>query len=132
VSADGPVACVDLAGDPDVLTAVHTTFLGSLTHITLLGWTHGAQPPPELTDPEPELFFAPAVEEMAVETEGADAYLARYLAAENDFIDASESWLTVATDSGPDAVAAVFQRLVDGTHAAHSATILYPVPREGS
>jgi hypothetical protein len=134
---DGPVACVDLAGDAEVLTAIHATFRDSLTHITLLGWTHGAQPPPDLADPEPELFFTPAVEDMTIAAEGVDAFFARYHTAENAFIDATESWLTVGRHSGAEAVAAVFQSLVDGTHAANSATILSPfVPsgpsREGS
>jgi hypothetical protein len=126
VSVDGPVACVDLAGDAEVLTAVHGAFRGNLVHIALLGWTHGGQPPPDLADPTPELFLAPSVEDMAISAEGADAYFARYHAAENDFIDETESWLTVANHSGPDAVAAVFQSLVDGTHEANRCTILSP------
>jgi hypothetical protein len=126
IAVDGPVACVDLAGDAEVLTAVHGRFRGSLAHIALLGWTHGAQPPPDLADPAPELFFTPAVEGMTISAEGEDAFFARYHAAENDFIDATESWLKVAEDSGPEAVVAVYRSLVDGTHAANSCTILRP------
>lgn len=126
VSAEGPVACVDLAGDTEVLTAVHDRFQPSLVQSTLLGWTHGPQPPPALTDPAPELFFTPAVEGMTIEAAGEDAFFARYHAAENDFIDATESWLKVAEDNGPEAVAAVYRSLVDGTHATNSFTILRP------
>jgi hypothetical protein len=126
VSVDGPVACVDLAGDAEVLTAIHGTFRDSLVHIALLGWTHGAQPPPDLADPEPEMFFTPAVEDLTISAEGEDAFFARYHAAENEFIDATESWLTVAEHSGPEAVAAVFQSLAAGTHPANSCTILTP------
>ncbi|HEX4720958.1 MAG TPA: DUF2855 family protein [Pseudonocardiaceae bacterium] len=122
----GPVAVVDLAGDSQVLTAIHGKFQAGLVHVALLGWTHGAQPPPELTDPTPELFFTPVVEGMTISAEGEDAFFARYHAAEDEFIDATESWLTVADDSGPEAVVAVFQSLADGTHAANGCTVLEP------
>lgn len=126
VTIDGPVACVDIAGDNEVLTAIHGTFRESLVHIALLGWTHSAQPPSDLADPAPEIFFAPGVEGMTIEAEGEDAFFARYQAAEDEFIDATESWLTVTNHGGPDAVAAVFRSLVDGTHPANSCTILGP------
>jgi uncharacterized protein DUF2855 len=122
----GPVVCVDLAGDAQVLTAIHGKFRAGLAHIALLGWTHGAQPPPELTDPTPELFFTPAVEGATIEAEGEDAFFTRYHAAEDEFIDATESWLTVEAGSGPEAVAAVFRSLADGTHPANGFTILTP------
>ncbi|MEV6876126.1 DUF2855 family protein [Amycolatopsis sp. NPDC051128] len=122
----GPVLCVDLAGDAEVLTAIHGKFRAGLAHIALLGWTHGAQPPPELNDPAPELFFTPAVEGATIEAEGEDAFFARYHAAEDEFIDATESWLTVEAGSGPEAVAAVFRSLADGTHPANGFTILTP------
>jgi hypothetical protein len=122
----GPVLCVDLAGDAAVLTAIHGRFRSGLVHIALLGWTHGAQPPPELTDPAPELFFTPAVEGATIEAEGEDAFFARYHAAEDEFIDATESWLTVTARTGPDAIAAVFRTLADGTHPANGFTILTP------
>jgi hypothetical protein len=123
---EGPAACLDITGDGDVLTAIHGAFRDSLVDIALLGWTHGAQPAPDLADPAPEIFFAPGVEGEAIETEGQDAFFARYHAAEEKFIDATESWLAVANDSGPDAVAAVFHSLVDGTHAANTCTVLRP------
>lgn len=122
----GPVVCVDLAGDSHVLTAIHGKFRASLAHVALLGWTHGVQQPPELTDPAPELFFTPAVEDIAISAEGEDAFFARYHAAEDEFIDSTESWLTIADGSGPEALAAVFQSLAEGTHTANSCTILTP------
>lgn len=126
VLVDGPTACVDLTGDAGLLTTIHGTFRGSLVHLALLGWTHGAQQPPELADPTPELFFTPAVEGATIAAEGAEAFFARYHAAEDDFIDATESWLTVAEHSGPEAVAAVLKSLANGTHAPNSSTILVP------
>ncbi len=126
VTIDGPVACVDISGDNEVLAAVHGKFRESLVHFALLGWTHSAMPPSELADPAPETFFAPAVEGMAIEAEGEDAYFARYQAAEDEFVDATESWLTVVNNGGPDAVAAVFHSLVNGTHPANSGTVLEP------
>lgn len=126
VTIDGPVACVDITGDNDVLTAIHGKFRQSLVHIALLGWTHSALPPSELADPAPEIFFAPGAEGMTIEAEGEERFFARYQAAEDGFIDATESWLTVAHHHGPDAVVAVFRSLVDGTHPADSCTILGP------
>ncbi|HJP80545.1 MAG TPA: DUF2855 family protein [Pseudonocardiaceae bacterium] len=122
----GPVLCVDLTGDAELLAAIHGTFRSGLVHLALLGWTHGAQQPPEFTDPAPELFFTPAVEGATIEAEGEDAFFARYHAAEDEFIDFTESWLTVDAGSGPEAVAAVFRSLADGSHAANGFTILTP------
>ncbi|MGB3442470.1 MAG: DUF2855 family protein [Actinophytocola sp.] len=126
VTADGPVACVDITGDNAVVSAIHGAFRDSLVHFALLGWTHGAQPPLDLADPAPEVLFSPGFEQKAIEAEGEDAFFARYHAAENEFIDATESWLTVKNDGGPDAVAAVFASLVDGTHPPDSCTVLVP------
>ena len=129
----GPVLCVDLTGDAQVLAAVHGTFGSGLVHTALLGWTHdaqtdepGAADPPQLTGPTPELFFTPAVESATIAAEGADAFFARYHAAEDEFIEFTESWLTVNGGSGPEAVAAVFRSLAEGTHAANEVTILTP------
>jgi hypothetical protein len=126
ITIGGPAACVDITGDTELLTAVHGRFRESLVHIALLGWTHGAQPPSALADPAPEMFLTPGAEAMAIEADGEDAFFARYHAAEDEFIDATESWLTVKNDSGPDAAAAVFRRLVDGTHPVDSCTVLDP------
>lgn len=126
LTVDGPAMCVDLSGDNDLMAAIHGRFRDSLAHFTTMGWTRGVQPPPEFTDPAPERLFAPGVEGMAIETEGVDAYFARYLAAEDEFIDATESWLTIKNDGGPDTMAAVYRSLVDGTHPANSCTVLQP------
>ena len=123
---DGPVVCVDLAGDSQVLAAVHGKYRATLQHVALLGWTHGVQPPAELADPTPELFFTPAVEDMTIAAEGEDAFFARYHAAEDEFIDSTESWLTVDGASGPEAIATVIQALADGTHPANGSTIITP------
>lgn len=123
---EGRVLCVDLAGNSKLLASIHGTFQTGLVHVALLGWTHGVQPQAELTDPTPELFFTPAVEDIAISAEGEDAYFARYHAAEDEFIDFTESWLTVANGRGPDAVASVFRSLVDGTHEANACTIITP------
>lgn len=122
----GPVVCVDLAGDSQVLTAVHDRFRASIAHVALLGWTHGVQLPPDLGEPGPELFFTPAVEDLTIEAEGEDAFFDRYHAAEDEFIDATESWLTVTNASGPEALATVFHNLADGTHPADNCTIVTP------
>lgn len=126
VSVDGPVVAVDLTGDNDLLAAIHGTFAGRLAQVALLGWTHGAQPPPELADPTPELFFTPAVEGGTIEAEGEAAFFTRYHAAEDDFIDATRPWLAVSEGSGPDAVVREFEALVDGSHPADGFTILRP------
>lgn len=127
----GPVLCVDLAGDAEVLASIHGRFRSELVHIALLGWTHVGQidpamaaGPPPLTDPTPELFFTPAAEGATIAAEGEDAFFARYHAAEDEFIELTESWLTVDAGSGPEAIAAVFRSLADGTHPADGFTIL--------
>lgn len=124
----GPILCVELTGDAGVLAAVGSTYRSGLVDITLLGWTHGVQTdqPATADAPEPETFFTPAVENAAIAAEGEDAYFARYHAAEDEFIDFTGSWLTVAAGRGPEAIAAVLRSLADGTHAADGFTILTP------
>jgi hypothetical protein len=126
LTADNPVVCVDLAGDNDSLATIYRTFGDNLTYTALLGWTHGVQPPPELADPTPDNFFTPAVEGTTIELEGEEAFFARYHAAEDEFLDATESWLTTTTADGPAAAAEVFRSLLDGEHPADRATILRP------
>ncbi|MDQ3786851.1 MAG: DUF2855 family protein [Actinomycetota bacterium] len=126
LTVEGPVACVDLSGDNALMAVVHGAFQDRLAHFMTLGWTRGVQPPPDLTDPVPERLFAPGVEATAIEAEGVDAYFARYLAAEDEFIASTESWLTVKNDGGPDAVAAVFRGLVDGSHPVDRCTVITP------
>jgi hypothetical protein len=127
ITVDGPLGLVDLAGDNELVTTIHGTFQGQLAHITMLGWTHGVQlPPPVLADPPAELFFTPAVEHMTIEAEGEDAFFARYHAAEDEFLDFTESWLTVVAGRGPEALATVIQSLDDGTHPADCSTIITP------
>lgn len=123
---DGPVLCLDVTGDNDLLATIHSTYRGHLLHLALLGWTRSVLPPEGMTDPTPEIFFAPGVEAMTIEAEGQDAYHARYNAAEDDFIDATESWLTIAHDNGPEALAAVLRDLVTGTHPVNRCTVLGP------
>jgi Protein of unknown function (DUF2855) len=126
VGVDGPVALLDLAGDNALVTAIHQRFRDRLVYVGLGGWTHGVQPPPDLTDPEPEPFFAPWVEAAAIEAEGEDPFFDRYHAAEEEFLVATESWLTLTAAGGPGAVADVFRSLVDGTHPATTCTVLRP------
>jgi hypothetical protein len=123
-----PAVFVDFTGSHRQIKAVHERFAGELGHITLVGYTdpESVQELPVLSDPEPEFFFAPAVEEEIVAVEGEERFFERYHATEDRFLAATESWLTVHRHVGPDAIVACFDALLDGPRPPAAADVFCP------
>lgn len=123
-----PAVFVDFTGAHRLIGAVHERFAGELGHITLVGYTdpESVQDLPVLSNPEPEFFFAPAVEEETVAAEGEERFFDRYHAVEDRFLAATESWLTVHRHVGPDAIVACFDALLDGPRPPSAADVFCP------
>lgn len=123
-----PAVFVDFTGAHRLIGAVHERFAGELGHITLVGYTdpESVQDLPVLSDPEPEFFFAPAVEEDTIAAEGEERFFDRYHAAEDRFLAATRAWLTVRRRTGPEAIVAYFAELLDGPRPPAETDVFYP------
>ncbi len=128
LSLDPPAVFVDFTGEHRRITAVHERFRGTLAHTALVGYTHPAsvQQPPALSGPEPEIFFAPGVEEEVLAAEGEDRFYARYHAAEDRFLATTADWLAVRRHHGPEAIIEGFRALLAGHPPPGTAHVFSP------
>lgn len=123
-----PTGFVDFTGSPRWRAAAHRHCGADLRLGVLIGFTHSdaaIDPPPGLTDPQPEVFFTPAVEDMAVQRDGADAYFDRYRRAEQRFLE-SAAWLRVQRGRGPEEIVGAFQRVLSGEQEPDVSPVLRP------
>ncbi len=112
----GPAVAIDMAGDGDVLTALHDHFADSLAHSMVVGRTHNEAPTGQVSSgPTPELFFAPTAL-AAMRERGADvtAVQADSQRALSDFVARSRDWMTVVRAHGPEEVAATWAEVHSG------------------
>jgi hypothetical protein len=113
---DGPVAFVDMAGNPAVRMAVYQRFGDRLLHSAVVGNTHneapaaaGARPP----GPQPAFFFAPDRLAARRHDWGGEVLSERIGQAMTGFIDES-SWLKIRRHDGPEAMGEVYQAILAG------------------
>ena len=112
-----PSAFVDIAGNADVVHAVHHRLDGHLRHSMIVGntnWDHQATASGDLPGPTPEFFFAPTQIAKRTEDWGAEGLAERMSAAWAAFADWADGWLTFEVADGPDAVVAAFDALAEG------------------
>jgi len=111
-----PVAFVDMAGSAAVRAEVHHHFGDELKVSCMVGATHwdevgGGGP---LPGPSPTLFFAPDQITKRRADWGPGGFEERFAAAWDGFTASTARWLEVVRVHGPDAVAAVYQQVLDG------------------
>lgn len=112
-------ACVDFAGNADLLAQIHHHFADALAHSALVGVTHkdarstfgGGQP---LPGPKPALFFAPDHAVAFFKAHGAEEGGQLVAAAWRDFLAAAEGSVVIETHSGLAAARDVFTAMVAG------------------
>jgi hypothetical protein len=108
------VVSVDMAGNGEVLAALHNHFADNLKYSCLVGATHwdhraGAR---EMAGPEPELFFAPS---HIQDTDwGPGGLEARFADAWDMLVERMSGLVTVVRADDPAEVEAVYQRLLAG------------------
>jgi hypothetical protein len=127
-----PSVFVDIAGNADVVHAVHTHLHGHLGHSMIVGntnWDHQAATTGDLPAPAPEFFFAPTQIAKRTKEWGADGLAERMAVAWDRFADWSDGWLVFEHVVGADAVVAAFDNLAGGhtdPRTGFIATLLNP------
>ena len=110
---------VDIAGNRDVLTAVHRRFDGHLAHSMQVGGTHWDHQAEESGDaplpgPAPQFFFAPTQIAKRAKDWGQDELDRRVGAAWHRYSGWTDTWLELRPVSGPDEVTAAYHELLEG------------------
>lgn len=126
-----PTAYVDFSGNADLLGAVHARLAPGLVASVRVGatdWEHLAPPADAapLPGPEPSLFFAPAQAAQRAAEWGPAELQARLGTALTAFIGSTDAWLRLVEGSGPDAIVAAWQTLVEGTADPAEGLVLSP------
>jgi len=107
---------LDMAGSGDVRAAVHNHFGDKLKYSCSVGASHWDQmgSNKDLPGPAPTLFFAPAQGQKRSKDWGAEGLQQRTSAAWAAFIAAARGWTTIKKQSGPDAIAKVYDDTASG------------------
>ena len=110
---------IDMAGNPDVLAAVHRHLGDRLRYSMMIGKSHhDAAPSPSAADlpgPTPVFFFAPTEVERRVAGWGIDDYHHRVIDATRDFVEGSRAWMTIERHTGADGPATAWAAIHGGT-----------------
>ena len=127
---EAPSVFVDMAGNPNVTGAVHHQLGDLLQHSAIVGRTHHAASGPRgpLPGPKPTPFFAPTVAEARMNALGAETWEQRIAMAWAPFCEGSQGWLTVERNSGPEAVARVYDAMREGSVPPSAGQILSMFP----
>ena len=114
---DTPAAFVDMAGNTDVLRAVHAHFGDGLKNSCRVGLTHWQNTAPVVEDlpgPKPEWFFAPGYAQEKVQAWGRAEFHTRLGAAWQAFARQGAEWVNVTNYAGPEAARARYLATLNG------------------
>lgn len=113
-----PSVFVDVAGDRDVVGAVHRRLDGLLGHSMIVGgthWDHKASiSPADIPAPAPTFFFAPTQISKRTKEWGRAGLDDRLGAAWHGFADWADSWLEFQPVRGAEALDATYHELLSG------------------
>ncbi|MEM9566598.1 MAG: DUF2855 family protein [Actinomycetota bacterium] len=108
---------VDMAGNPDVVAAVHRHLGEAIAFSVTVGATHwesrSGEPTP-LPGPTPEFFFAPSQAAKKTEEWGPEELQSRMDTAYRSLVDQSEGWLRVEHRQGAAGIEATHRDLIEG------------------
>lgn len=113
----GTSVFVDMAGNQDVVRAVHTQGGETLRHSMVVGgthWDHAAAADGALPGPTPEFFFAPGQIARRTEEWGRDEFDRRSAGAWDAYSRWTDEWMRFETAAGPEAVQSVYATLLAG------------------
>lgn len=121
-----PSVVVDMAGNPEIIAAVHTHFGDALKYSCSIGATHWEQTRHrvDIPGPKPEFFFAPSQLSKRGKEWGRAELNSRVDLALNTFIEGSKQWLTIDHQRGQDAVSDTYMQLVSGKVHPETGNIL--------
>ena len=105
-----------MAGNPEVIAALHTHFGESLKYSCSIGATHWDQTSHRVDTPgpKPQFFFAPSQISKRSKELGRAELNNRLETALNTFIEGSKEWLRIAHSQGAGAVSETYSQLVAG------------------
>lgn len=113
-----PSVCVDVAGNRDVLRAVHDRLSPTLQHSMTVGGTHWEHETvvvgDTVADPQPEFFFAPTQISKRSKEWGREGLEARVGEAWDRYATWVDGWIDFQHVVGPDEVAATYLALLEG------------------
>lgn len=123
-----PTVFVDMAGDGDVVRAVHEHFGDALRYSCVVGGTHWDKVAmgQALPGPSPTLFFAPDQVAKRTQEWGADVLQQKMGAAWLAFLVPSSRWIRVVRSAGPEAMARVYQDVLAGRATPDEGHVLSP------
>ena len=113
-----PSTYVDIAGNADVLHAVHARLDGVLESSMTVGdthWDHTAIPSADLPGPAPGFFFAPGRIKERTDQWGREELDRRFGEAWHEYREWADGWIELRDATGPDAVSATYAALLAGT-----------------
>ncbi len=116
IATEGDALLVDMSGNGEVVRRVHRHLGPRLRYSMSIGASHwrADRASDDLPGPKPTFFFAPTQAGKRLQEWGPEGYARRIAVALKRFVEASGSWLDVEHAHGPDAVAAIYQRLLAG------------------
>ncbi len=120
---------VDMAGDGELRSDVHTHFGDQLAHSAVIGATHHDRMenvPDGLPGPRPTFFFAPDRVRSRRSDWGMQGLEQRIADAWGPYLEWVGSWLEVIRGSGPEALEAAYRDLLAGRINPAAAHVLTP------
>jgi hypothetical protein len=109
---------IDMAGNPNVLAAVHQYLGERVRYSMMIGKSHhdavATGDSVALPGAAPQFFFAPTALNRLVEKWGAPEYRRRTTEATHEFIEASRDWMTIDERRGPDGPASAWASVFAG------------------
>ena len=109
---------IDMAGNPNVLAAVHQHLGDRVKYSMMIGKSHHdavpAASPGAMPGATPQFFFAPTALDRLVAGWGAAEYRRRTADATREFVDGSRTWMTIDERRGPDGPSSAWASVYGG------------------
>ena len=112
-----PTNYIDVAGNQDLVFAVHSRFDGLLGHSMIVGntnWDSGTLPHADLPAPAPAFFFAPSQIAKRTKEWGRDELDDRISGAWHDYAEWCDGWIEFVPAVGAEAIVDAWGTLVAG------------------
>jgi hypothetical protein len=109
---------IDMAGNPNVLAAVHQHLGDRVKYSMMIGKSHHDAVPTghagALPGAAPQFFFAPTALDRLVSGWGAAEYRRRTTEATHEFVEGSRAWMTIDERRGPDGPSSAWASVYGG------------------
>ena len=126
LDASAAVVMVDMAGNVNVLSALHHHYGDNMRHSCRIGATHHTEGGPidELPGARPEFFFAPTHVKRRSEELGGAELMKRMGSAYVGFREFCDAWLRIEHSAGPDEVTQTYRSVLNGSSDPASGQIV--------